>query len=47
MIQKLKRKGRGVIMDSTYMSDIMAQIGRYEQGINMVGIQSNNTVVKL
>ena len=37
ILHPFKEKERCVTMDSSYMSDIMAQIGRYELGINMVG----------
>ena len=29
-------------MDSAYMSDVMAQVGQYEWGINMVGTSQVN-----
>ena len=37
ILQPFKGKGRCVTMDSAYMSDIMAQIGRYEWCMYMVG----------
>ena len=37
-----KGKGRCVTMDSAYMSDIMAQIGRFEWEINMMGTSQVN-----
>ena len=44
MLHPFKGKGRGVTMDSAYMGDIMAQIGRYKWQINMVGTaQANRT----
>ena len=42
MLSPFKGKGRCVTMDSAYMSDIMAQIGRYKWGINMVGTAQVN-----
>ena len=46
ILQPFKGKGRCVTMDSTYMSDIMAQIGRFEWKMNMVGTaQVNRTGV--
>ena len=42
MLEPFKGKGRGVTMDSAYMGDIMAQIGRYEWNINMVGTAQTN-----
>ena len=44
MLEPFKGKGRCVTMDSVYnMSDIIAQIGQYEWGINiMVGISQVN-----
>ena len=36
MLQPLEGQGRCVTMDSAYMSDIMAQIERYEWCMNMV-----------
>jgi hypothetical protein len=44
MLHPFKGRGHNVTMDSAYMGDIMAQIGRYEWMINMVGTtQSNRT----
>ncbi len=37
MINKYKGEGRYVTMDSAYMGDIMAQVGREVWGMNMVG----------
>ena len=37
MLDPFKGAGRCVAMDSAYMGDIMAQIGRFEWGMNMVG----------
>ena len=37
ILKPFKGKGRCVTMDSAYMSDIMAQIGRYEWLMNMGG----------
>ena len=37
MLEAFKHKGHCVVMDSAYMSDAMAQIGRNHWGINMVG----------
>ena len=37
ILQPFKGKGRCVTMDSVYMSEIMAQIGRFEWKMNMVG----------
>jgi hypothetical protein len=37
MLEPFKGEGRFVTMDSAYMGDIMAQIGRHEWGMNMVG----------
>ena len=42
MLEPFKGKGRCVTTDSAYMSDIMAQIGCYEWGINMVGTSQFN-----
>ena len=42
MLSLFKGKGRCVTMDSPYMSDIRAQIGQYEWGINMVGTAQIN-----
>ena len=42
MVEPFKGEGRCVTMDSAYMSDIMAQIGWYEWGINMVGTSQVN-----
>ena len=44
MLEPFKGKYRCVTMDSTYMSDIMAQIGQYEWGINMVGTSQVNQI---
>ena len=44
MLESFKHKGHCVVMDSAYMSDAMAQIGRNHWGINMVGTcQSDRT----
>jgi hypothetical protein len=44
MLHPFKHKGRCVVMDSAYMSDVMCQVGREEWGINMVGtVQSSRT----
>ena len=42
MLEPFTGKDRCVTMDSTYMSDIMAQIGCYEWGTNMVGTAQVN-----
>ena len=42
MLQSFKGKRRYVTMDSAYMSDIMAQIGRYEWKMNMIGTAQVN-----
>ena len=42
ILKPFKGKGRCVTMDSAYMSDIMAQIGRYEWKLNMVGTAQVN-----
>ena len=42
MLEPFKGKGRYVTIDNAYMSDIMAQIRRYEWGINMVGTSQVN-----
>ena len=42
MLKPFKGKGRCETMDSKYMSDIMAQIGRYEWKMNMVGMAQVN-----
>lgn len=38
----LQGEGRGVTIDSAYMGDIMAQIGRFVWKINMVGTAHAN-----
>jgi hypothetical protein len=44
MIDEYKNAGRFVTMDSAYMGDIMAQIGREVWGMNMVGtVQCNRS----
>ncbi len=44
MINEYKDEGRYVTMDSAYMGDIMAQIGREVWGMNMVGtVQCNQS----
>ena len=44
MIDEYKGKGRYVTMDSAYMGDIMAQVGREVWGMNMVGtVQCNRS----
>jgi len=44
LLDAFKGKGHCVTMDSAYMGDIMAQIGREEWKINMVRTaQSNRT----
>ena len=44
MLEPFKGKWRCMTMESAYMSNIMAQIGRYKWGINMVGtVQVNQT----
>ena len=44
LLDGYKRHGHCVMMDSAYMGDVMAQIGRDEWKINMVGTaQSNRT----
>ena len=42
ILQPFKRKGRCVTIDSAYMSDIMAQIGRFKWKMNMVGTAQVN-----
>ena len=42
MLDGLKGEGRCVTMDSAYMGDIMAQIGRHEWKFNMVGTTNEN-----
>ena len=42
MLDSFKGEGRSVTMDSAYMGEIMAQIGRYEYKFNMVGMTSEN-----
>ena len=42
MLDKFKGEGRCVTMDSAYMGDIMAQIGRQEWKMNMVGTTDKN-----
>ena len=42
MLQPFKGKGRCVIMDSAYMSDIMTEIGCNEWHMNMVGMAQVN-----
>jgi hypothetical protein len=42
MLETFKGEGRCVTMDSAYMGDIMAQIGRHEWKFNMVGTTSEN-----
>ena len=42
VLDEYKYKDHHVTMDSTYMGDIMAQIGRYEWQINMVGTEEAN-----
>ena len=42
MLDPFKGAGRCVTMDSAYMGDIMAQIGRFEWGVNMVGTAQAN-----
>ena len=37
ILKPFKGKGRCVTMDSAYMSDIMAQIGRFEWKLNIYG----------
>jgi hypothetical protein len=44
MIDEYKNAGRFVTMDSAYMGDIMAQIGREIWGMNMIGtVQCNRS----
>ncbi len=44
ILDNFKGKGHCIMMDSTYMGDIMAQIGCKEWKMNMVGTsQSNQT----
>ena len=44
MLNSFKNNGHCVAMDSTYMGDIMAMIGRHVWRINMVGTaQANRT----
>ena len=44
MLGEFKGKGHYVTMDSAYMGDILAQVGREEWKINMVGTaQANRT----
>ena len=44
MIDEYKGKGCYVTMDSAYMGDIMAQVGREIWGMNMVGtVQCNRS----
>ena len=44
MLESFVNKGHCLVMDSAYMGDVMALIGRHEWGINMVGTcQSNRT----
>ena len=44
MLDAFKNAGHHVMMDLAYMGDIMAQIGRYECLINMIGTaQANST----
>ena len=48
ILDDFKGKGHHITMDSAYMGDIMAQIGRYEWQINMVGTaQSDRTRVNV
>ena len=42
MIDDYKGKGRYITMDSAYMGDIMAQVGREVGGMNMVGMVQCN-----
>ena len=42
ILQPFKGKCRCVTMDSAYMSDIMAQIGRFELKMNMAGTSQVN-----
>ena len=42
MLDQFKGVGRCVTMDSAYMGDIMAQIGRHEWKMNMVGTTAEN-----
>jgi hypothetical protein len=44
MVDDYKGKGRYITMDSAYMGDIMAQVGREVWGMNMVGtVQCNQS----
>ena len=42
MLDPFKYKGRCLVMDSAYMGDSMAQVGREVWGINMVGTVHSN-----
>ena len=42
ILKPFKGMGRCVTMDSAYMSDIMAQIGRFEWEMNMAGTSQVN-----
>ena len=42
MLDPFKGKGHNVTMDSAYMGDIMAQIGREEWQVNMNGMAQCN-----
>ena len=41
MLDRLKGEGRHVTMDSAYMGDIIAQIGRHKWKFNMVAGTTN------
>ena len=42
MLENFKGKGHCVTMDSAYMGDIMALIGRHEWKVNMLGTAQEN-----
>ena len=42
LLEDFKGKGHCVTMDSAYMGDIMAQIGRHVWLVNMVGTAQEN-----
>ena len=42
MLDEFKREGRCVTMDSAYMGDMLAQIGRQECNGNMLGTTNEN-----
>jgi hypothetical protein len=44
ILDEFKGKGHCVTMDSAYMGDVMAQIGREEWQLNMVGTSQSNRV---